>query len=255
MCRHYRLRGAAVYVSMLLLALMSGWFSFQALEAQRAESRSMHQALQLTAIDVMERTEYQVWQALVEYDEQKANGAQLTAQQYSFSSKYDQVQTVKNEKRADAMELAAQREDIQANAMWQKVRQTDEERLEILQDLQDEAAKEETLLQQLREMRVHEGLCLWQGVNWICAVVGGLTALQTEVDQTYVQIHQDLQCLAQVDHMEFMEKFVTEALNDKASRYHHMAQELRHTAQLWSQQAAKDQDQTDAWHHTAQALH
>lgn len=227
------------------MAMGAGWMTLTGLEARRQEGQSMHSALQMNAMQTVERMEYNVLSEEVEYAHAELSRLRQQAEGFVNKVHWEQEHSKKEAIRAQFFQNAADNDQEKADSLTMKVNATDQERLALLQTLHEEEQTEKALLQQLRDSDFHTGLCETRGFFHFCELIGGLTKLQKEADETDLQIHRDMERLAVIYHQEYLQVIATQAFQHKADKYQNVADDLVHTASLWSAQAEIDQSNAD----------
>jgi hypothetical protein len=243
---------ALLFTAAVVSTALAGWFTIKSGQAGSEEGRLMHQALALTALNVMEDMEYQATQMESQVVHAAYDSARSESHQYAYQAAIDNVYASRTETIAEYMAKIAAEEQEGANDMWSTMDETDAARLELLNRLDEERQAKENLLQKLRDNQFGDGVCGWKGIRSLCTLVGGSASLlQSQADSLSTQIHRDMQARAAVDHREFMERLVANALQDKETMYQESAKALFDAATLWQIQADKDRQEAILLNRTA----
>jgi len=206
------------------------------------------QALRLAAVATVERLEETAWQDEAARDAGVAEGYEQAAEWASHQEQLDAAHAIEDRQREKYHEHVAERDQEQADRLFEQARRDDAVRLELLQNLTADQEREAALEQQERDAELHSGIVCGNHTNKfvgaLCRAIGGTTDLPSSHYQKLIEdeklqmVHESQQLTALQKH-EFLEQLVGNALQGQAARYNATAAELRQTAQEWDSQAAR----------------
>ncbi len=225
----------------------AGWMTLQGLDERQHEGHDMHAALRMHAMQVTELQEFAAVKEQVEYAHLEEGQLRQDADELTHEAAREDHQAQQVTARAQAFQNASEQDHEMATIMADRVNATEQERLVLLQTLQDEERAEQELRQQLRDAAVHNGICDTKGFSMICQWIGGITQLQKQADEIDVEIHRDMEQLAVTDRYEFLQIIVVQALQHQADHYQQVADDLIHTAAMWSLKSKADANQAAAF--------
>ncbi|GAX18738.1 hypothetical protein FisN_26Hh029 [Fistulifera solaris] len=238
----------------VFLALIAGQYTLKGLDARRHEGECLHAALQLKAMQTMERLEGNEIADQVEYVHHELH--KLQDQTASLMQKVDWEQAQAQYDVLQAQSLQNVAEQNQQKAVWmdEQVNATDQKRMALLNTIQEEVQAEQERLQQLHDSQFTSNFCDTLGISLLCDWLGDLTNLQRESDEADVQIHRDMEQLDKMDQQEYLQRLIEQAFQHQAQKYQRVADDLLRIARRWALQAKLDQHKLAALVETTKAV-
>lgn len=236
---------SVVYSVALLMAFSAGWMTLYGLAARRHEGQQMHAALQMSAMQTILQMELNSISNQMEYANVEWHHLQQQAEGFIHQVQWEVEQAKQDAIRAQSYQKAAQKDQQKAHWMINQVNSTEHNRLALLQTIHDEEQAEKEMLQQLRDAEFSSDLCDTRGISYLCDLIGGVTNLQKDADETDLQRHRDMERLEELDQQEYLQIIAYQAFQHQADKYQRDADDLTHTASLWAEQANQDQIEAD----------
>jgi hypothetical protein len=239
---------------MIVLAIAAGKYTLKGLNARRHEGQCMHAALQMKAMQTIERMEWNEIAEQVDYTHSQLHHLQEQTASLMHRVDWEQAQAKQDALLAQSLQNVAEQNEQKAQWMDQQVNATDQERLVLLQTIQDEVQAEKERLQQLHDSQFSSRFCDTLGISLFCDWMGDLTILQRESDEADVQIHRDMERLEKINQQEYLQRIIEQAFQHQANQYQRVADDLIRTASRWAVQATLDQHKVDTLVQDTQAV-
>lgn len=249
-------RNAMLYWFMIVLSALSIRMTWLGLQNRSLQNESMFMGLALQTTILIDSRQYEDTIKDMKVDKQEEINASTKSHSYWNQAIDESVQAKKYQNFSHGAEMESMELHNKAASVWELYNHTDEERLAILQELQNaQKLQKEEQEQQQEETHYRQGLCSWRFFSIFCHSVGGVMDLSTNEDESLaIQIHTNMQRLDEIKQHELMLQVAATALDEQAAKDDKLSQELHKTAEQWMEYSKRDSQLARQWNQTALEL-